>query len=230
MTYRTSLAPLALASCLALGCSSANPPDDGSGPADSAAEAASDTPSPPADAAPDASGGDADAGGGPDAAPDAPGGDAGTDASPDAAGPVSHDLARMYTRGTIEVALFGGREYTRVTAPMACSIAAGGTLNFSARVCGTGTTCVTVTGDAPPGSDGGGAGVTVTYATGQANSAIDVHVARGARYSDAMGTLQNFHVTFAAGAMGSVPAVTGIAGTTVSPDYADAWLLGCPQL
>lgn len=211
--------PLALLG-LALGCSSANPPDDGSGPTDGAADVASDTPGPPTGAPLD--------GGGPDAASDTPG-DAGADASPDATDPVTHDLTRMYARGTIEVALFTGREYTRVTAPMACSIAAGGTLNFSARVCGTGTTCVTVTGDAPPASDGGGAGVTVTYATGQANSAIDVHVARGAPYSDAMGTLQNFHVTFAAGAMGSVPAVTGIAGTTVSPDYADAWLLGCAQ-
>lgn len=216
--FRWFAAPLVLA----LGCSGSGPVD-GSVPDDAAPDAGGDVQSPDVVRA---DGGDAgaDVGPGPDVAADGGGSDASTDG-----GPATYDLDQHFARNTLAIAFHAGWDYVRVTTPATCMIEPGGTLRFSAQVCqATTSTCATVFGDTAPGSDGGSS-VGVQLSTGQASTAREVHVARGAVYSDAMGALQNFHFTFAAPAMGSIPAVTGIAGATADPALGEAWILGCAQ-
>jgi hypothetical protein len=113
-----------------------------------------------------------------------------------------------------------------------CSVAAGGTANLYFVSCSSsasGGECLQAVGTVPPGSDGGGALVSFQASSGATSSAFDVHAAWGPVYNDATGILRNLHVTFRAAAASGVPAVSGIPGRSTTPDYGDAWLLGCAQ-
>jgi len=201
---------------LMVGCSSGSPLADGGAdvPADTGsdvqnADSGSDTPVPI----------------------DAPGDVQASDAADAAdAGPIDYDVTHEYPRLSIFAGFRSGADYVHTAAPLACSTSGdGGNVTFSLRACVEGSSvCLDVNGTIPAGSDGGGASVTFRGAGGATLTTTDVHVARGPVYGDSTSFLQSVHVTVRAPGANGIADVTGIPGRTLSPDYGDLWLMGCP--